>query len=114
MTAPPVHFVPWGSEVASCGWNLLPGDRDLQLVTDRRRDTTCPDCLAHFSTSAFLERACEVMHNAYEAAAPGAGWQTQQASRKPWAEVPEANKATMRAALTALLAWLPSQDQDPR
>jgi hypothetical protein len=51
-----------------------------------------------------VERYCEVMHDAYEAAATRAGWETQQASRKPWADVPEANKATMRAAVRALLA----------
>lgn len=53
-----------------------------------------------------VERACEVMHDAYERAAVGAGWETQAASRKPWADVPEANKATMRAAVAALLAHL--------
>jgi hypothetical protein len=51
-----------------------------------------------------IEHLCEVMHNAYEKAAIGAGWETQAASRKPWASVPEANKQTMRAAVTALLA----------
>jgi hypothetical protein len=57
-----------------------------------------------------VERACEVMHDAYEDAAVGAGWETQQASRKPWADVPEANKETMRAAVGALLTWLPDQE----
>lgn len=52
-----------------------------------------------------VEEACEVMHDAYEAAT-NEGWETQQASRKPWADVPEANKATMRAAVTALLIHL--------
>lgn len=52
-----------------------------------------------------LEHLCEVMHDAYEAAAVDAGWQTQEASRKPWADVPEANKATMRKAVEALVAW---------
>jgi hypothetical protein len=56
--------------------------------------------------AAAVERACEVMHDAYEAAAVGAGWETQQASRKPWSGVPEANKVTMRAAVTALLDHL--------
>jgi hypothetical protein len=51
-----------------------------------------------------VEQLCEVMHDAYERAAVGAGWETQQASRKPWADVPEANKATMRVAVRALLA----------
>lgn len=50
-----------------------------------------------------VEEACEVMHDAYERAAIGAGWETQAASRKPWADVPEANKITMRAAVGALL-----------
>jgi hypothetical protein len=50
-----------------------------------------------------IERYCEVMHDAYEKAAVGAGWETQQASRKPWADVPEANKVTMRVAVSALV-----------
>ena len=53
-----------------------------------------------------VEEACEVMHDAYEQAALGTGWETNPASRKPWADVPEANKATMRAAVIALLGWL--------
>jgi hypothetical protein len=50
-----------------------------------------------------VERYCEVMHDAYENAAVGAGWETNPASRKAWAGVPEANKATMRVAVRALL-----------
>lgn len=53
-----------------------------------------------------VDRLCEVMHDAYEEAAAKAGWETQERSRKPWADVPEANKATMRAAVTALLHHL--------
>jgi hypothetical protein len=53
-------------------------------------------------TDAQIEEWCEVMHDAYEKAAVGAGWETQQASRKPWADVPEANKETMRAAVRAV------------
>jgi hypothetical protein len=56
--------------------------------------------------SDLVETACEVMHDAYEKAATGAGWETNPASRKPWADVPEANKVTMRAAVSALLAFL--------
>lgn len=58
-----------------------------------------------------VEVACEVMHDAYEAAAVGAGWETQQASRKPWIDVPEANKATMRAAVAALFDHLAAVPQ---
>lgn len=64
-----------------------------------------------------LEAACEVMHDAYEAAATEAGWETQERSRKPWADVPEANKATMRVAVRALIDhltsdWLAAREAD--
>lgn len=58
------------------------------------------------NSSDYMDRLCEVMHDAYEAAALSAGWQTQERSRVPWADVPEANKATMRAAVAALLREL--------
>jgi hypothetical protein len=53
-----------------------------------------------------LEKACEAMHDAYEAAAPANGWETNPASRTLWWDVPEANKATMRAAVRALAQYL--------
>ena len=49
--------------------------------------------------SELLEQLCEEMHDRYEKAATGAGWETNPESRKPWSGVPEANKATMRAAI---------------
>jgi hypothetical protein len=57
---------------------------------------------------AYVEECCEVMHDAYEEAARSAGWETQERSRKPWADVPEANKVTMRAAVAALLEHVES------
>lgn len=53
-----------------------------------------------------VEHLCEAMHDAYEAAAVTLGWSTQEKSRKPWVDVPEANKATMRAAVRATLRAL--------
>lgn len=54
-----------------------------------------------------VEEACEVMHDAYERAAIVHAWETDPASRhQDWAEVPEANKATMRDAVRALLNYL--------
>jgi hypothetical protein len=44
------------------------------------------------------------MHDAYEEAAQVTGWETQERSRVPWSDVPEANKATMREAVRALLS----------
>jgi len=53
-----------------------------------------------------LEVACEVMHDAYEKAAFTAGWETNPASREPWANVPESNKVAMRHAVQALLGYI--------
>jgi len=59
-----------------------------------------------------IEQACIVMHDAYEKAAVGAGWETNPESRKPWADVPESNKVTMRAAVEALVNWLADDQAD--
>jgi hypothetical protein len=53
------------------------------------------------------------MHDGYERAAARVGWETQQQSRKPWADVPDANKDTMRAAVGELLDWLDDQPLPP-
>jgi hypothetical protein len=53
-----------------------------------------------------IERLCRISHDAYEAAAKGAGWETQEASRKAWEQVPEPNKVTMRASIKAVLEEL--------
>lgn len=51
----------------------------------------------------YINRLCEVMHDAYESAAPLTGWRTNPESRKPWDDVPAANKATMRYAVRTLI-----------
>lgn len=53
-----------------------------------------------------VEELCEIAHAAYEAAAVEHGWATQEASRVPWVDVPEANKATMRAAMDAVWTYV--------
>lgn len=55
---------------------------------------------------ALVEHLCELMHDAYERAAAGNGWETNPASRQPWAGVPIANQRTMRIAVVAGLAAL--------
>lgn len=39
-----VHFIPYGSYIASCGY--IEDMRHLDRQTDMRRETTCPDCQA--------------------------------------------------------------------
>ena len=50
-----------------------------------------------------LDSACEFLHEQYEAAAARTRWDTQERSQKPWRDVPEENKETMRQAVRALL-----------
>lgn len=50
-----------------------------------------------------LDILCEILHDAYEKASLETGWQTQEVSRVSWADLPEANKATMRIAIRTLL-----------
>jgi len=48
-TLTPLHFAPWGSVITSCGAAVY---RGMTNVTDRRDDTTCPRCCAHFTNRA--------------------------------------------------------------
>lgn len=50
-------------------------------------------------SDALIERVCEAMHDAYEDEAFKVGWETNPASRRSWAEVPEGNKKAMRAGV---------------
>lgn len=43
------------------------------------------------------ERWARMFHDAYELAAPLFGYETREASRKPWEQVPENNRALMTA-----------------
>lgn len=63
------------------------------------RDTTDTEALR-----GEVEALCVLFHNTYEDAALDHGWETQEGSRKPWDDVPEANKETMRTTIASLLA----------
>lgn len=63
------------------------------------------DTSPHTPTEGAVERFAFALHNAYEAAAPKHGWETQAKSRTAWENLPYANKATMLEACgTALSA----------
>lgn len=53
-----------------------------------------------------LDRLCSVLHTAYERASAATGWETQPETRVRWEHLPEANKETMRVAVSALLVEL--------
>lgn len=45
----------------------------------------------------------EAFHDAYERRAPEHGYETREASRKPWEDVPENNRELMTAVVEELL-----------
>ncbi len=49
------------------------------------------------------EQIAQAFHDAYERLAPRFGYETREASAKPWAEVPEQNKTLMIAVVQSLL-----------
>ncbi len=49
------------------------------------------------------EQIAQAFHEAYERLAPDFGYETREASAKPWAEVPEQNKSLMVAVVQALI-----------
>jgi hypothetical protein len=54
------------------------------------------------------EHLARRFHEAYERLAPSFGYQTREASAKPWSEVPENNRALMVAVCAELLATGPA------
>jgi hypothetical protein len=49
------------------------------------------------------EQIAQAFHETYERLAPDFGYQTREASAKPWADVPEQNKQLMVAVVQTLL-----------
>jgi len=49
------------------------------------------------------ETIAQRFHEAYEELAPDHGYETREASRKPWGDVPEQNRGLMIAVVGALL-----------
>jgi hypothetical protein len=49
------------------------------------------------------ERIARSFHEAYESLAPSHGYETREASAKPWDEMPEQNKALMVGTVQRLL-----------
>lgn len=49
------------------------------------------------------EKLAKQFHDAYEELAPSHGYETREASRKPWSEVPEPNKGLMIAVAQRIL-----------
>jgi len=63
---------------------------------------TRPDLTAAIDATTLAQR----FHEAYERLAPSFGYETREASAKPWAEVPENNRALMTAVCAELLPHL--------
>lgn len=107
---PPVEFVQACAPCETCGGTHRDGHihqgrvcRKTQCFGADGRNP-CPDCRIELvGPCTACESRAAALHNAYEVAAERHGWATQERSRKPWGEVPEANRATMIDALRVTL-----------
>lgn len=57
------------------------------------------------------ESVAKLFHEAYERLAPAFGYETREATRVPWEQVPERNKHLMIAATAEVLAMLFSPEE---
>ncbi len=57
------------------------------------------------------EELAGLFHETYERLAPKMGYRTREESAKPWAEVPETNKALMTAVCAEILEHLRAQSR---
>ena len=48
------------------------------------------------------DELCEIAHDTFETAAAAHSVSTQERARIPWADLPEENKAAMRAMMTVI------------
>lgn len=92
-------------EMRPCGGDLLHQD-DCSVYLAIMADPNNAPVKDHSMTNEEIEIACEIMHDAYELAALKAGWETNELSKKPWSQVPEANKVTMRKAVIAVIPYI--------
>lgn len=81
-------------------------EHGVDLHGDTFSGLTCPVCDARDEADRLRgalselddpEQLAQMFHEAYERLAPGFGYETRADSRKPWAEVPEANRRLMTA-----------------
>lgn len=58
------------------------------------------------------EKLARFFHDTYEKLAPSYGYKTREASRKPWSDVPEDNKALMIAVAGEVRKHLDLEDME--
>jgi hypothetical protein len=58
------------------------------------------------------EQIAQMFHEQYEELAPSFGYETREASRKPWSEVPANNRALMIAVVGKVRAALEALSED--
>jgi hypothetical protein len=89
-----------------------PADEPGEMPVEFFADDLCPVCGLVIGAGCRLDppadnradRIARRFHEAYERLAPAHGYETRKASAVPWDDVPEQNKALMRAVIAELLA----------
>ena len=96
-SSPPAVFTQACAPCETCGSQCADGAFE-------RKQFGCPDCRIELvGPCPTCEARAAALHNAYEVAAERHGWVTQERSRRPWSDVPEANRLTMIDSLRVTL-----------
>jgi hypothetical protein len=68
--------------------------------------------MTEFLSEASVEALACRFHELYESWAPSFGWETQQASRSAWEDVPANNRALMCAVVREVITQFLRQEPD--
>jgi hypothetical protein len=89
-------FLPW-----------VPRDNSSKQEDARRAADAILSRVSRADAAESAERLAQRFHETYERLAPDFGYETREASRRPWSEVPESNCRLMTAVCAELLAAAP-------
>ncbi len=95
---------PWFEIMRAC--RALIGEGDIIESSREHRKAAIKRTLAYEAKKRGVDaaRIAQSFHDTYERLAPSHGYETRRDSAKPFADVPEANKSLMIAAVSELLA----------
>lgn len=83
---------------------LTPATRAWLSGADRRPNEPVREGQPQDAPPQLAEDLAQAFHAAYERLAPDFGYKTREASAKPWADVPDGNRALMTAVAGEILA----------
>lgn len=130
VSVPRVHLERWSDNIRTLSQHAIRGlnaqDAAVELAgriqwwaetparaaARLRREGHLAPLVGQASDGRSDEDVARAFHEAYERLAPDFGYRTREASAKPWADVPEGNRALMIATVRAIRALLGTDTEE--